>query len=145
MSRISFTIPGLVTTSGDNARSGSWHAKANKVKRERHLAALVLGARRTWTWPVVVTITRVSPRALDTAGLASALKGIEDEVAAWLGVDDGRAERGGRVLWIKLNERGGVREHAVKITVETLAPGLREAAQAHPVLVALLKAHGWAA
>lgn len=30
MSRISFTIPGLVTTSGDNARSGSWHAKATK-------------------------------------------------------------------------------------------------------------------
>lgn len=145
MTRFSVAIPGLATTSGDNSRSGSWHGRHNKVKRERHLTRLVLGARRAWTWPAVVTITRVSPRALDTAGLASALKGIEDEVASWLGVDDGRAERSGQVLWLKLNEHGKPREHAVKITVEALAPGLVEAARAHPVLVALLRAHGWAA
>ncbi len=142
---LTVTIPGLVTKSEDNARSGSWHKRSTKVARERHLAALVLGARRVWTYPVVVTIVRVSPRALDTAGLASALKGIEDETARWLGVDDGRAERSQQVLWIKLNERGKPKEHAVRIVVEELAPGLKEAAQAHPVLVALLRAHGWAA
>jgi len=138
------TIPGLATKSGDNSRSGSWHDKAKKVARERHLTRMVLGPKRVWTWPVVVTITRLSPRALDTAGLASALKGIEDEVAAWLGVDDGRSERAGQVLWIKTWERAS-KTNAVTIEVEPLAPGLVEAARRHPTLVKLLRAHGWAA
>ena len=138
------TIPNLVTKSGDNSHV-HWRTKAAKVKRERYLTRLFLGARRAWEWPVVVTITRISPRPLDSAGLASALKGIEDETAAWLGVDDGRAERAEAVLWIKLNERGKPKEHAVRVEIEALAPGLREAAARHPVLAALLRSHGWAA
>lgn len=141
---ISVVIPGLRTTSGDNAR-GSWHGKASKVAKERRLVGLVLGAPRVWTYPIVVTITRVGPRPLDSAGLASALKGVEDEIAAWLGIDDGRAERAKRVLWIKHNQRGKPKEYGIRIVVEALAPGLEEAAAGHPVLLALLRAHGWAA
>ena len=137
------TIPSLKTKSGDNSHV-HWRTKAGKVTRERHLTRLVLGPPRSWEWPIVVTITRVSPRALDTAGLASALKGVEDEVAAWLGVDDGQAERAGQVLWIKTWERAS-KTNAVTIEVEPLAPGLVEAARAHPTLVKLLRAHGWAA
>lgn len=142
--RLSVTIPGLVTKSGDNAHV-DWRVKARKVAKERRLVRLVLGAPRPWVGQIVITLVRVSPRPLDSAGLASALKGVEDEVAAWLGVDDGQAERSRRVLWVKVWERGAPRENAVRIVVEPLAPGLEEAAAAHPVLGLLLRAHGWAA
>lgn len=141
---IAVTIPGLVTKSGDNAHV-DWRVKARKVAKERRVVRLVLGAPRPWVCQLVVTIVRISPRPLDSAGLASALKGIEDEVAAWLGVDDGRAERSRQVLWVKVWERGAPRENAVRVLIEPLAPGLEEAAAAHPVLGLLLRAHGWAA
>jgi len=48
------------------------------------------------TLPVVVVMTRVGIRPLDTDNLARALKAVRDEVAAWLGVDD--ADR--RVRWV---------------------------------------------
>lgn len=143
---ISVTIPGLVTTSGDNARSGSWHAKAKKIARERTLVRLVLGAKKRPPLPVMVTLTRIAPRSLDSAGLQSALKGVEDQVAAWLGVDDGRAERAERVLWVKHNEKAGVREYGGRIEIATIdVAAVKAAAAAHPVLAAILKGHGWAA
>lgn len=46
--------------------------------------------------PVVVVMTRVGIRPLDTDNLARALKAVRDEVAAWLRVDD--ADR--RVRWV---------------------------------------------
>ena len=44
-------------------------------------------------FPIVVTITRLGPRALDSDNLASSGKHVRDAIATWLGVDDGVAER----------------------------------------------------
>ena len=139
------TIPGLELVSGDNQRSGSWHDAAKRAARAKGLARLVLAGGKRPRFPVVVTLVRIWPRPLDTAGLASALKGVEDGVAEWLKVDDGRAERAKQVLWIKHNETGGVREHACRIEIEELASveELFTAAEAHPVLTKMLKASGW--
>ena len=143
MRSVLVTLP-LVTVSGDN-RHVVWQRKAATAKAQRGIVALALGARCAWEWPVVVTLTRVSPRPLDSDGLHSALKAVQDGVARWLGVDDGRAERAQQVLWLRHQERGGVREHAVRIEIRPLreADGLRGLAEAHPIVGALLRSAGW--
>jgi hypothetical protein len=86
------------------------------VKGERKAVALVMTPwkHHAWRWPVTVTLTRVAPRQLDAEdNLTAALKAVRDEVAAQLGVDD----RDARVTWRYGQERGGAREHAVRIEV----------------------------
>lgn len=86
----------LRTVSALNARE-HWAVKAKRVKEERAItsdalrcvhpdsvAAVALMAR-----PLLVTITRVGPRRIDFDNAISGLKGVRDEIARWLGVDDG--------------------------------------------------------
>jgi hypothetical protein len=46
--------------------------------------------------PNVVTLIRVAPRKLDSDNLVSAFKAVRDQVAEFLGVDDGDS----RVTWM---------------------------------------------
>jgi aspartate oxidase len=62
---------------------------------------------------VVVTLTRVGPRTLDTDNLASGFKACRDEIASLLGVDDGSS----MVEWIYRQERG--RPFAMWMEIET--------------------------
>lgn len=142
--RLSVSIPGLRVSSGDNAHE-LWFNRHRKVKNERRLVQLALGAPRVWAFPLVITMTRIAPRELDTAGLASALKGTEDEIAKYLRIDDGRAERASRVIFVRNGRRRAPREYAVEIVIEPVpCPGdLSILAAAHPVLNALLGATGW--
>ncbi len=61
---------------------------------------------------VPVTFTRVGPRRLDSDNVQGTLKGIRDEVAKQLGVDDGDM----RFVWGYAQEIG---EYAVKVLIET--------------------------
>lgn len=66
-------------------------ARSARVKRERVATAWALRADRiTPRVPCVVTLTRCGPtRGLDPGdNLASALKGVRDAIALWLGVND---------------------------------------------------------
>lgn len=101
------TLP-LRTVSEANTRC-HWAVRANRAKTQRLCAALSVRryvqaeARRICgdplrirvLLPVVVTLTRRSPRALDDDNLRSALKAVRDGVADALGVDD----RDPRVTW----------------------------------------------
>lgn len=82
---ISVTIPGEAPST-PNLRE-HWAVKAKRMKAQR--AAV---ARRMPAWSegplLIVRLTRVAPRALDTDNLAAALKGHRDAVAARLRVDD---------------------------------------------------------
>ena len=65
--------------------------------------------------PLRVTLTRLSPRQLDSDNLAAALKNIRDGVAEFLGVDDAA------VLvewhyWQEKSDRHGVRVQLAKVT-----------------------------
>lgn len=93
-----------------------WAARAKRVKAQR------LAVRCAWSWrkakydlpafPLVVTLTRVSPRALDPGdNLPGSMKAHRDELAAILRIDD----RDPRVAWVYRERRGGVREHAVEV------------------------------
>jgi hypothetical protein len=82
---IEFTIPGIAPST-PNLRE-HWAAKAKRVKAQRASVS-----RKMPAWAegplLIVRLTRVGPRPLDTDNLAAALKGHRDAVAARLRVDD---------------------------------------------------------
>jgi len=81
------TIPGL-RTKGPNARE-HFHARAKRVRKEREAAAYMLGPRERPALPCSVLLTRSAPSAgLDDDNLVGSLKGVRDQVAQWLGVND---------------------------------------------------------
>lgn len=88
-------------------------ARVRRVKRERKAVRLLWPWRwkgRAWSFPLLVTLTRVSPspKPLDDDNLAASLKAVRDQVAAELKVDDGDT---GRIRFVPTQLRGpwGVR------------------------------------
>jgi hypothetical protein len=105
---------------GLNSRE-HYMARAKRVKSERWetwYALRTSGADKPHL-PCVVTITRVSPRGqLDDDGAVGACKGVRDEIAAWLGVDDKHSDivryvcKQARGPWgtrIEMEEKGEVK------------------------------------
>ena len=106
-----FLVP-IRTKSSLNQRE-HWATKARRVKAERkatYWASIGSGVHRA-PLPCVVTLTRIAPRQMDGDNLQGALKGVRDEVAACLGVDD----RDARVTWVYGQERGKAREYGVRV------------------------------
>jgi hypothetical protein len=78
-----------------------WRVRAKRIKEQRRVVSVVFkdwGVKRQLleTFAIharggvlEVTLTRISPRKLDSDNLQGAFKGIRDEVAAVFGVDDG--------------------------------------------------------
>jgi hypothetical protein len=52
--------------------------------------------------PLRIVLTRIGPRTLDTDNLGGALKAVRDEVAEWLGINDGNP----RLDWKPDQRRG---------------------------------------
>lgn len=77
-----------------NARENRY-AKAKRIRDQKQIVAAFFRVKRPErpAFPLVVTITRLGPRTLDSDNLASSGKHVRDAVAVWLGVDDGVAER----------------------------------------------------
>lgn len=87
-----------------------WQARSGRVKRERAAVAKALQAATRPPIPCTVLLTRVAPSGgLDEGdNLASALKGVRDEVATWIGVND-RDQRRVRYLYAQTRGPWGVR------------------------------------
>jgi len=80
-------IPGF-RTAGSNARE-VWQARTNRVKKERKTTAGYLKFSKKPETPCSVVLVRMAPsNGLDDDNLRAALKGVRDEIANWLGVDD---------------------------------------------------------
>jgi len=111
------TIPGLHIKNGCNLRE-HWAARAKRVKRERFLVGQALWARELLMrrqrpgLPCVVTITRVAPRMLDSDNAVAGCKGVRDEIAAWLGINDNDP----RVTWQYAQEKSKL--YACNIQIE---------------------------
>lgn len=91
---LTFVVP-VRTRNVLNARE-HWSVRHRRVRNQRRTVAGVLaieGVLRTPPpLPVVVTLTRLGGRRLDPHdGLPAAMKAVADELAAWLGCDDGDA------------------------------------------------------
>lgn len=111
---ITTTIP-LRTVSESNAHE-HWRVRQRRAKEQRGTTALVMRSlSRPGPLPLVVTITRIAPRALDSDNLAGSQKHIRDGVADWLGIDD----RDPRIEWRYAQERGAPKSYAVRIEVST--------------------------
>jgi crossover junction endodeoxyribonuclease RusA len=110
--RIAFEMPYLLPSAA-NLRE-HWRRRAARVRSER---ATTAAAARAWDaprvpFPLVVTITRVAPRMLDSDNSASAAKAVRDGIADALGVDDSNP----LVLWRYSQEKG---RPAVRVEIET--------------------------
>lgn len=102
-------------------RREHWAARARRVKAERTAVGWALRPHRPPLLPVLVILTRIAPRELDSDNLAAALKGTRDQVAAWLGLDDDRDGRD--VAWLVRQRRARPREYAVEVLARTLTVG----------------------
>lgn len=113
---MTFNVP--IRTRSTNHGNGRehWASRARRVKAERSATmAAWYGAKRKVTLPCVVTLTRIAPRQMDGDNLQGALKGVRDQVAQQLGVDD----RDARVTWVYGQERGKPRTYAVRVHVSS--------------------------
>lgn len=69
-----------------------------------------------------VRLTRIAPGRVDAHdNLGSSFKGVVDEIAHWLGVDDGRVDR---VHWSYEQMGCPLRMAAIRIEIEDLEPGV---------------------
>ncbi|HKX41336.1 MAG TPA: hypothetical protein VJO99_09275 [Burkholderiaceae bacterium] len=75
-------------TRGSNARE-PWQARHRRVRGERQSVAWMLAGKQRPSIPCTVLLTRCAQSGgLDDDNLRHALKGVRDEVARWLGVND---------------------------------------------------------
>lgn len=100
----------IVTVSTTNVRE-HWAKRSRRAKGQREAAYLLTQPLSKMGLPMIVTLTRIAPRALDDDNLRSALKSVRDGVADRLGVDD----RDPRVEWAYSQRKGIPKEQAVEI------------------------------
>lgn len=111
-------IEGMRLVSGMNAHEMPF-VRSNRVKEERSRVWKALGlCPNSHRFPLVVTITRISPGWLDSDNLVSSAKTVRDMIAHWLGVDDGNAERRGLVRWVVEQRKAGAGAYHVEIHID---------------------------
>lgn len=117
---MTLTIP-LHTISESNARQ-HWAKRAKRVKAQRATTCMALRAhpaieKQRWamrcTDGLMVTLTRIAPRTLDTDNAAGAMKAVRDGVADALGIKDNDA----RCRWSYKQRKGKPKEYAVEICI----------------------------
>lgn len=99
-----------------NGSHGHWAADAKRRKDQRTIVKWSLLPLRKPPLPVVVTLTRIGPRDLDTDNLAAGFKSVRDEIAVWLGCGDSTRDP---VTWVYEQRRGERNQYATQITVES--------------------------
>lgn len=93
-----------------------WYKRAGRVKRQRQTAFLHCLGKTTVQddGSLIVTLARISPRALDDDNLQSAFKAVRDGVADAIGVKDNDP----RVSWRYEQRKGKPKEQAIEIRIE---------------------------
>jgi hypothetical protein len=89
-----------------------WRVRAERRSEQRKATAAALAGCLPVQMPAVVRLTRASPGELDDDNLRAALKSIRDQIAEFLGVDDGDQKA---VRWVYGQKRE--RNHAVEVMI----------------------------
>lgn len=97
----------IKTVSTMNVRE-HWAVRAKRSKSQREATHWACKSLERVEPPLIITLTRIGSRKLDSDNLAASFKAIRDGVADWLGVDDGDE----RLTWIYAQEKG---KYAVRI------------------------------
>lgn len=94
-----------------------WRVRQRRAKAQRELAAMLLANAfgRPPAPPLVVTITRIAPCALDSDNAVGSAKSVRDGVADFLGVND----RSPLVTWVVEQERGEPRTYGARVEVRS--------------------------
>lgn len=97
-----------------------WAARSARAKSQRVQAwaelRYVADSAPRLLGPVLVTLTRIAPRDLDSDNLAIGFKSVRDGIADWLGVNDNDK----RITWVYAQERGKPKEYAARIEVQAV-------------------------
>lgn len=113
-------IDGLRLVSEANLKC-HWAVKAKRAKEHRTASftalASMIGNPKIWTdqLPIVITITRVAPRPLDSDNLFRSAKSCRDGIADFLKVNDGDT----RITWVMAQRRGAPKSYSVEISFQT--------------------------
>lgn len=92
-----------------------WRSRHRRRKDQKRSVGLFLNTCKRPRLPCDVWLTRIAPRQLDPGdNLNSSFKAIRDQIATWLGVDDGDTSK---VCWRYQQRRGEPREYAVLIEI----------------------------
>jgi len=116
---ISVTLPLRISNplNGSQGRSRAGQLYRAKQRAEvRNVVRMALWPKLGGRMPasgVTVTLTRIAPRALDDDGWEAGAKAARDGVADALGIRDNDP----RVEWRYAQERGAVREYAVRLEI----------------------------
>jgi hypothetical protein len=109
------------TISEGNARE-HFRAVAKRKHEHRRIAHMALGAALAKRGlagldfvPVLVTLTRIGPRTLDSDNVAFALKATRDGIADALGIDDGDRDR---LRFRYRQRRAGPKVWSVEVLIE---------------------------
>lgn len=120
---IRFAVHGLRLVSGLNVRE-HWARRAKRVRNERDQTRLASIAALGPRWflrvhlPVVLTITRVGPRMLDSDNAHGSAKAVRDQLASMLGITDGPTDA--RATW-RVEQRKG--PYAVEVEIQPAPTG----------------------
>jgi hypothetical protein len=112
------SLPFAIANVPATKRMGMAMAIAGGVKKQRAQVRLMLDSQLVKPGGssfYLVTLIRISAGELDDDGLAGALKNVRDEVAAWLGIDDGPRAH---ASWRYGQQRGPRGTYAVRIEIE---------------------------
>ena len=90
-----------------------WRALAKLKKEQRAATAAAMNGLELPPLPLVVTITRVGSRKLDSDNLAASAKYVRDQIADRVGEDDGSD----MYTWNYAQERG--KEYCVLVEIVT--------------------------
>lgn len=112
---LSVTIP-VRTVSETNAHE-HWRTRQKRAKQHRGITSLLLRSAigKPPSTPLLVTMTRIAPRRLDSDNLAASCKHVRDGVADFLGVNDGDESK---VRWSYAQRRVTTNFYAVEIVID---------------------------
>jgi hypothetical protein len=104
----------IKTVSEANSRD-HWGVKVRRKQRQQNDFALVWRKHRPKVEPpIAITFTRFSCKTLDDDNLRSCFKGIRDQLAKEIGIDDGSDQ----ITWQYRQERTPTRTNYFTVTIE---------------------------
>lgn len=103
-----------VSEANRGGREGWWVRNKRKKAQQAEIVSVMQNAMigKQLQFPLVVKITRIAPKKMDSDNLARAFKGIRDAIATKFKVDDGDDEK---VKWEYDQEPIGKLKYSVKV------------------------------
>jgi len=106
----------LRTVSEANVRT-HWARRAKRAREQRRVAQVytraALASHGVPRPPLVIRLTRIAERSLDSDNLAGAFKAVRDGIADALGIDDGDQ----RLTWLYQQEKADRGTYQVRVEI----------------------------